>query len=281
MKNNKERGNLLKDHPTQVLLVEGLITVLLLCFWVYTLWSRQGNLPWYADLLGGSTTSFFVAFVVMYIQNLHQKKINERNDFFRSLKEHGIENMHHNKKDVLTAWIKNANNEIYITGYRLILTLSLLDDLLDALSRNKKLEVKLLACPPWTDTYKKIFGDDDASINYLSLIKKLKDKVSDFEDRVDIRFTDNPLFNDTYIIDNHLITSPYVHNRVNTESTSNIITADRFFSLEITDNSSLFNFFKDDFVAVWDSDSTKKLDADIDLLTSDEAKDMLVKPKDA
>jgi hypothetical protein len=277
MKRHKKRKSYIKDHPTQVLFVEGLITVLLFSFWIYTLWSRQGELPWYTYLLGGSTTSFFVAFVVMYIQNLHQKKINERNEFFRSLKEHGIENMHHNKKDVLISWIRNAKKEVYITGYRQILTLSLLDDLLFALNNSKELKIMILACPPWMDTYKRIFNDD-TSINYIALIKKLKDKVPDFNRRIFIRFTEKPLFNDTYIIDHHLITSPYVHNRVKTGLTPDIITADQFFSLEVADDSNLFNFFKEDFMAVWET--ADSLNEDFELFTSCEIKERLIKTKD-
>ncbi|MDR0437123.1 MAG: hypothetical protein LBH22_02335 [Bacteroidales bacterium] len=198
----------------------------------------------------------------------------ERDAFFKSLKRHGIKDMHHDKKVVLSDWIRNAKNEVCIVGYRLIITLDLIDDLICALNTNKGLNVKILACPPWTDTYKKIF-EDDCSMNYAFILKKLKDSVPDFEQRISFRITSKPLFNDTYIVDHYIITSPYVHNKNKVNQKAGIITADRFFSLEIADDSNLFHFFKEDFVSVWESNETKDINLCFELFGSKEIGDRL------
>lgn len=276
MKSFKKNSDNLDDHSARILFIVGFVTFFLVCFWLYTSWSKHGNLPWYTDLLSGGASSFLFAFIIMIFQNRFQQRLYARDAFFKSLKKHGIKDMHHDKKSVLSSWIKNAKKEVCMTGYRQILTLALIDDLLYALNNSSELHVKILACPPWTDTYKKIFNDD-TSINYITLLKKLRDKVPDFERRISIKFTDKPLFNDTYIIDHYLITSPYVHNRCKAGVTPGVITADRFFSLEIDDDSSLYHFFKEDFMAVWESDLTTSLNVDFELFTSNEIKEKLLK----
>jgi hypothetical protein len=280
MKDSKKSSDNLDDHSKRILFIVGAVTLFLLFVWMYTLWSRRGDLPWYIDLLSGGASSFLFAFIIMIFQNRFQQRLYARDAFFKSLKKHGIKDMHHEKKTVLSPWIRNARKEVCMTGYRQFLTLAVLDDLIYALDNSKELCVKILACPPWTDTYKKIF-DDDTSINYITLLKKLKDKVPDFKRRISIRFTEKPLFNDTYIIDHYLITSPYVHNRSKASVTPGVITADKFFSLEIDDDSSLYHFFKEDFMAVWESNLTKALDDDFELFNSSEVEEKLIKNKRA
>jgi len=258
MKTNQNKNDGIKDHSTQIIIILGIITILLLCFWIYILWSKHGNLPWYNDLLSVSTPSFFFALIVMFFQNKFQKKIYERYSFFRSLKKHGIKNMHHGKQETLSRWIRNAKNEICITGYRLIVTLNLLDDLIFALKKSKGLKVKILTCPPWSDTYMKIFNDD-SSTNYLLVLNKLRENIPNFDKRISIKVTDKPLFNDTYIVDNYLITSPYMHNLVRENEKSSLITADEYFSIEVAEGSRLFRFFKEDFISVWESNETKDI----------------------
>jgi len=276
MKKIKKNENNLNDYSVKILYIVGLITLFLLCFWVFILWSRKNDLPWYTDLLSGGTTSFFFAFIIMFFQNRFQQLVYARDSFYKSIKRYGIKDMHHDKKTVLSNWIKDAEKEIYITGYRLIITFDLLNDLIYALNKSKELTVKILTCPPWTDTYKKIF-DDDYSINYLLIFKKLKENILDFDKRISFKYTDKPLFNDTYIVDDHLITSPYVHNKNKTNERLGVITADKFFSLEIIENSSLFNFFKEDFMSVWENKDTK--DIDFEIFNSTEIMNKIINPK--
>jgi len=210
----------------------------------------------------------------MFFQNQFKEKVYARDTFYKSIKKYGIKNMHHDKKNVLSSWIREAEKEVYVTGYRFIMTLELIDDLIYALNKSKELTVKILTCPPWTDTYKKIF-DDDASINYMLILKKLKESIPDFDNRISFKYTDKPLFNDTYIVDDHLITSPYVHNRNKVNEKIVVITANKFFSLEIIENSSLFNFFKEDFISIWEDGKTKDINANFEMFDSKEIKDRL------
>jgi hypothetical protein len=276
MGKSEKKDDRLDDQSKRTLIAVGVITFVLLGTWIFVLWSRQGNLPWYTDILNGSTTSFFFAFVIMFFENRFQQEIYSRDEFFKSLKKHGIKNMHHDKKKVLSTWLREAEKEVCITGYRLIMTLDLLDDLIFALNNSKELKVKFLTCPPWSDTYKKIF-DDDSSLNYAFIFKKLKEKIPDFDKRIAVKFTDKPLFNDTYITDNYLITSPYVHNRSTSDSKTGVITADKFFSLEIANDSSLFQFFRDDFMSVWENEKTVDMNADFALFDAKDVEDRLTR----
>jgi len=276
MKKSRKKLLTYNDHSSQILIIVVAITLFLLCSWIYILWSKQDSLPWYTDLLSGSASSFFFAAIIMFFQNRFQQKIYSRDTFYKSLKKHGIKDMHHDKKEVLSEWMRNAKKEVYITGYRLIITLELIDDLIFALNNSKELNVKILTCPPWSDTYKKIFNDD-TSINYMLILKKLKDKIPDFDKRISFRFTDKPLFNDTYIIDHYLITSPYVHNRSKSDAKLGVITADKYFSLEIDDNSNLFYFFKEDFLAVWESDEATNVNPNFEWFNLQEIEEKLIK----
>jgi len=261
-KKNKVKSKLggkskLNDHSKHLVILVGVLALLFLIAYAIVLILVDGT-TWYTAILGSAFTSFMMAFIVMIIQNRFKQKLFERDNFYQTLKEHGIQALHFSKKESIIEWLRQARREIYITGYRLIMTSDIVESIIEALKRSPELKIRFLTCPPWNETYKKIF-DDDSRHCYINIIKKIRDSIPNCENRVQFRCTGKPLFNDTYIVDDKLITSPYVHNRVRVDNANNVITADKFFSLEVSSMSSLFDFFKEDFLAVWESPQTKEL----------------------
>ena len=68
------------------------------------------------------------------------------------------------------------------------------------------------------------YGDCQRVIdNYITVFDAIKRGSHNVTELCEIRFTNKPLFNDTYKVDNHLITGPYMHNRdeINKRITAN------------------------------------------------------------
>ena len=72
--------------------------------------------------------------------------------------------------------------------------------------------------------------------------------------KIGIEYERLPVFNDTYKVDNRIITGPYLH--CTDPRNRRLITAKDFFSLDITDsNKELYRLMEADYISVWEQSS--------------------------
>lgn len=189
---------------------------------------------------------------------LHDSKSDQ---YINTLKSFGIENLQFNKNEVLEELIPKCRDEIWISGCRLIMTgqASFRKALVSACKRSGKLNIKILASPPWSEAYKLIYGEEDVSMNYIKILADLIHCVEQYGLTLEVHFTEKPIFNDTYKVDERFISGPYLHcaDRYN-----NRITAKDFFSLEITDpEKDLHKIIYQDYMSLW-REATSQLDVE-------------------
>ena len=215
-------------------------------------------------------------------------KIREaKNDsYINTLKGYGISNLQFNKNELLEGIIPNCRKEIWISGFRLVMTAkpTFRQALVTACKRSDSLKIKLLAAPPWTDAYKLIYGEENVVPNYLVVLKDLVGCMDKYGTKVEVAFSKKPLFSDTYKMDNRLVTGPYLHC---VDKYSNRITAKDFFSLDITsEDSELYQIFYNDYTTLWDeayafldmkafADKIKEIE-DLNALTQEEQVKLLI-----
>ena len=186
------------------------------------------------------------------------KYVESKNDeYIFRLRSFGIDNLLFHKDSVLKKIIPKCKNELWITGYRLIMTSkgSFRNAILKACEHTEGLNIRLLFVPMWSDTYKRVY-DDDVSLCYINVFYTLCRCITEYGAEVEIRTTEKPMFNDTYKVDDRIITGPYLHcaDFLN----HRLITAKDFFSLDITDsNKELYRLMEGDYSAVWEQSTEK------------------------
>ena len=197
------------------------------------------------------STSLMASFLCLISDTFIKIRESKNDTFISKFKSFGIEDLHFDKSEVLTKLIPHCREEIWISGYRLIMTSKprFRQALLKACKDAKNLKIKILVIPPWSETYKLTYGDDDTSINYLTVFKDLCECIETEKVDLEIRFANHPLFSDTYKVDNRFITGSYLNcmDKFNTQ-----ITAKDFFTLDIVGQETpLYELIRDDYLAVW------------------------------
>ena len=186
------------------------------------------------------------------------KYVESKNDeYIFRLRSFGIENLLFHKDSVLKKIIPKCKNELWITGYRLIMTSkgSFRSAILKACEHTEGLNIRLLFVPMWSDTYKRVY-DDDVSLCYVNVFYTLCRCITEYGAEVEIRTTEKPMFNDTYKVDDRIITGPYLH--CADSLNHRLITAKDFFSLDITDsNKELYRLMEGDYSAVWEQSTER------------------------
>ena len=215
-------------------------------------------------------------------------KIREsKNDaFINTLKDFGIDNLQFNKNEMLEKILPHCRHEIWISGYRLIMTASnsFRQAMVTACMRSNAMKIRMLVCPPWTNGYKLVYGVEDVTLNYIRVINTLLECHDKYKTSFEIHFSEKPLFNDTYKVDDRFVSGPYLHCK---NTYNHRITAKDFFSLDINDpQKELYNIIEDDYISIW-NESFAKLDiekyravvapiADPSKLSAQERTDLLV-----
>lgn len=204
-------------------------------------------------------TSLIASALCLLSDSMLKYKDSQNDEYINSLKSFGIENLQFHKDELLESIMPKCQHEIWITGYRLIMTgkRSFRDALCRACKKTRGLKVHVLLVPPWSETFRLVYGTEDVTDNYINIFKDLYDCMTQHNTDVEIRFTNKPIFNDTYKVDNRFITSPYLHCVDNIKGK---ITAKDFFSLDINDpHKQLYELIEKDYLTVW-NESEKKLD---------------------
>ena len=210
------------------------------------------------------STSLLATIFISFFDIYTGYKNFENKAFIENLYKFGIHNLHFDKADLLARLIHEAHDEIWISGYRLILTRELSLEIYEALRRGVR--VRFLVCPPWETAHTLVYGDLESSLeNYLALVRLLfvggegeGGTRASAPGAVVMRFTKKPLFNDTYLVDDKIVTSPYMHNK---DLTHGVISAKDFFTYELDKEYRLYQLIKDEYEAVW-ADCEDTLDQD-------------------
>ncbi len=201
------------------------------------------------------STSLIASALCLLSDSILKYRESKNDEYINTLKSFGIDNLQFHKDELLESVIPSCSKEIWISGYRLIITAkSSFRKAMKEFCRNasrKHPTVKLLTVAPWSNTFALVYGSEDVTDNYFKVINDLCMYRQEFGINLEIRMTNKPIFNDTYKVDDRFITGPYLHC---TNDYNQKITARDFFSLDINDpKKELFNIIFKDYMAVWDS----------------------------
>ena len=228
-----------------------LLTVLTVVFLVTWLLTPGGGVV--HELSIAFSTSLIASALCLFSDSILKYRESKNDEYINTLKSFGIENLQFHKDELLEDIIPECSNEIWISGYRLIMTAkaSFLEALEKACKRNYGLTVRVLTVAPWCQTFSLVYGNEDVTDNYMKVLYTLCGCMKKYGTNLEVRFTEKPIFNDTYKVDDRFVTGPYLHC---TSKNNQKITAKDFFSLDINDpKKELFGIISKDYTAVWDS----------------------------
>ena len=237
-----------------VIIVLGLITILSIGLYAYP--AIRAHEVW-GNIALAVFTSLLASIVAISAELYVQFKASERDLFLEDIHTFGIASLNQNKEIALKELLKECDNEIWISGYRLIMTEHIKDDIAKAV-REHGANVKLLACPPWEMAYQMIFGKDKVMDNYFKVIHAIRNAERKYYEAnpnslkpslLEVRFVNKPIFSDTYRVDQNLITGPYMHN-INEDNQR--IEAKDYFSYNVASKSPLYAYITDEFNMLWD-----------------------------
>ena len=206
------------------------------------------SVPFFNELALAAATSFLASIFCLFSDVYVQYRNCERDGLLSGLHEFGIQDLHFNKGDLLSSLLASCEKTVWISGYRMILTNRLAPKFRQAMERGAS--AKVLLCPPWSQGFQVVYGcKEKVADNYLNVIHALYDGCGGNLERCHVRFTHKPLFNDTYRLDNEIVTGPYMHNR---DSEHHRITANDFFTYDLIRKSRLYELVEDEFLTLWE-----------------------------
>lgn len=190
-----------------------------------------------------------LATIFVVLADVYVKYQNCKNDqFLEGVQQFGINNLHFNKQKLLEQLLLDCDKEIWISGYQLMLTSQISEPIAEAAKRGAR--IKIIISQPWKKGFKSVYGVHDKVMdNYFKVFQSIAKASLNVEDSCEIRFTTKPIFNDTYKVDAHLITGPYMHNR---DEEHHRITANDFFTYDLVRRSRLYNLVESEFTTLWE-----------------------------
>jgi hypothetical protein len=234
---------------TQVFVVIVMFIIFILSLFAYQIPTLREN-SIISNLLLALFTSLLVTIFTLMADIIVSYQNRKNEEFFDDLHLFGIKHLHRDKKEALISLLSTCNRIIWISGYRLILTCELKKDIYESIMRGA--DIKAVICPPWSDAFKMVYGNNEKVIdNYLkvfSAINKARKETGKSETQIEVLFVDKPIFSDTYRIDQNLITGPYMHNR---DPEFNRLMAKDFFSYNIERKSDLHNIVNAEYETLY------------------------------
>ena len=198
-------------------------------------------------------TSLIASALCLFSDSVLKFRESKNDEYINTLKSFGIENLQFHKDELLENIIPKCSDEIWISGYRLIMTskTSFLNALVSACKNSRGICVKVLTVAPWSETFRLVYGNEDVTDNYIRVFYTLCKCMAEYGTALEIRMTETPIFNDTYKVDDRFVTGPYLHSM---DKNNMKITAKDFFSLDIDDpRKELYDIVSKDYTAVWES----------------------------
>lgn len=194
-----------------------------------------------------------LASIFQLVSDIYVKYKNLENDkLLEGIHEFGINDLHFNKQQLLEHLLKSCDREVWVSGYRLILTSKIAPSLSQAIRQGANL--KLLISPPWMDGFPLVYGENERVIDnyckvFSAIAKACREANRPVEQVCEVRFTKKPLFSDTYKVDLHIVTGPYMHNR---DEDDHRITANDFFTYNLIKKSRLYHLVENEYMTVWE-----------------------------
>ncbi len=214
------------------------------------------------ELALAMATSLMASFLCLVSDIFLKIREAKKDRFINKLKSFGIENLQFNKNELLESVIPGCRDEIWISGYRLIMTgkATFRQALITACQRSRHLKIRLLIVPCWSMAYSMVYGTEDVTMNYINVIRDLAICREKYHTDLEIHFSEKPIFSDTYKVDDRFITGPYFHCA---DSYNNRITAKDFFSFDIiSEKTELYQVFYNDYMTIW-NEADCALDIDL------------------
>lgn len=243
----KLRSYRLHHNVYVLMLLMVLVVISTVVFYFLYQTGDQGFLP---ELMIAISTSLLASVFCMVSDMIVKYKECENDRLVKGLHEFGICDLHFDKKELLRELMADCKRECWISGYRLIMTKGLSADI-TKIAQNDR-EIRVLVCPPWSNAYKSVYGEKDQTIdNYFWVFKAIlsgAETPGKAAKNCQVRFTEKPLFNDTYKVDDYLITGSYLHNR---DKEHGRITATDFFCFDLEHKSQLYDLIHEEYETLW------------------------------
>ena len=225
-----------------VLVLLTISVIVSLALYILPIFPQDSFLP---QLALAMATSLLASIFCLVSDVYVQFKNSEKDQLLEGMHEFGIKNLHFNKQELLTELVASCEKEMYLSGYRLIL-MNKLSPLLAAASE-RGVRVRLLVSPPWMEGFRLVYGENEQVIdNYCRVFHALAGR--DGDDRCQVRFVRKPLFSDTFKLDEHLVTGPYLHNK---DGFDERLTASAFFTYDLVRRSRLYELMEDEARTLW------------------------------
>lgn len=245
-------------HNVYVLLA--LVTAVIISTVAFYFLYVTGDQGFLFNLMIAISTSLMASIFCMISDMILKYKECENDKLIKGLHEYGISDLHFDKLALLENLMEDCSRECWMSGYRLILTKKLIPYIESAVE--KGVFFRILVCPPWSNAYKSVYGSNDQTIdNYCKVFRAVLRAAGSPEKASEccqVKFTDKPLFNDTYKVDDYLITGSYLHNR---DKEYGRITAGDFFCFDLERRSELYSLINDEYQTLWD-EATSQLQWD-------------------
>lgn len=201
-----------------------------------------------ANLWLAFATSLMASILVLLSETFVKYRAHQNDVFLEGIAKLGISNLHFDKQSLLSELMDECSRTLWAVGYRCILTSNLADKV--ELAASRKVAIRLLIVPPWTDSFRLVYGEQEkVADNYLAiLLAVLRGSGDQVASNIEVRFVDRPLFNDTYRVDDVVVTGPYMHNA---DSLYGKLSANDFFTYELHRASHLHGLISDEFEVLW------------------------------
>lgn len=230
-----------------------IMLIVLLCF-VFSLAAYQvpawRNNAVLSSILLALFTSLLVTLFKMLTDIIVSYHKHKNEQVLEDIYQFGIRTMYKDKKEALQKLLAEGDKRIWISGYRLILTRALKEDIRAMILRGATLTS--VVCPPWSSAFKMVYGENEKVMdNYLEVfftVNETRKEMGLSEDKFQIVFVDKPIFNDTYRVDMNLITGPYMHNF---DTEFNRLMAKDFFSYTIVRQSKLYKLMYEEYQTLY------------------------------
>lgn len=225
-----------------------LFVVMIISILIYIIPAVRSSEIWSNISLAFSTS--LLASIFCLISDIYIKyKDYENERFLGDIQSFGIRSLHFNKQQILSELINECDRELWISGYRLILTANITAEIEGAMSRGAS--VKVLLCPPWMEGYRLMYGKSERIIeNYCKVFNTLRKCMKNYGNSCEVHFTEKPLLSDTYKVDQHIIAGPYMHNE---DTEHGKITAKDFFTYDLIKKSRLNMMLSDEYTTLFEN----------------------------
>ena len=204
----------------------------------------------FPELALAMATSLLASIFCLISDVYVQYKNSEKDQLLEGMHEFGINNLHFNKQELLEQLLPTCEKELYISGYRLILLDKIAPLLTEVAQRG--VQVRAIISPPWFESFRLVYGEKEKVIDHYCRDFRALSYGQDVKAQCQVRFINKPLFSDTYKVDQHLITGPYLHNKTIFDGR---ITANDFFAYDLIRKSRLYELVEAENKTLWDEAS--------------------------